>query len=350
MFLRYVLPIVALGLLGFAVSHAVQTREVWSKSPPPIEPPSTSLSDRVAGAGVLEAQTENIAIGAPETGVVVEVFVKVGHDAAAGAALFRLDDRHLQAELKVREAHLSSAQAELKRLEHQPRPEELPVKDALVREAEANFTKEDYELNRIRRLAAQGSATDEELQRTEQAFRVAEAQLERVRAELALLKGGSWEYDQAVAVAAVQRAEAQVEQVKTELERLVIRAPVEGQVLQVNVRPGEYTAAPGGSPLIVLGNIRQLHVRVDIDEHDIPRFKPGAPARAMLKGSPRQELPLTFVRVEPFVIPKRSLTGLNVERVDTRVLQIIYSVNPEGMQLYVGQQLDVYIDASDPAR
>jgi hypothetical protein len=70
----------------------------------------------------------------------------------------------------------------------------------------------------------------------------------------------------------------------------------------------------------------------------------------MLKGSPGEELPLTFVRVEPFVIPKRSLTGLSTERVDTRVLQIIYAVEPEDKPLYVGQQLDVYIDASDPPR
>lgn len=346
MFLRVILPIAAIGLLGFAVSHAVQNRETWSKSSPPIEPPRTSLPERVAGAGVLEARTENIAIAAPEPGLVVEVLVRVGQAVVAGEPLFRLDDRHLQAELRVRQANLASAEADLQRLENQPRPEEIPVKEAIIREAAANLAREEYEFGRIRRLAAQGSATDEELQRTEQAFRAAEAQLARVRAEQDLLRSGSWEFDQAVARAAVMRVQAQIEQVKTDLDRLTVRAPVDGQVLQVNVRPGEYTAAPGAAPLIVLGDINQLHVRVDIDEHDIPRFKPGAPARAMLKGAPRDEFMLTFVRVEPFVIPKKSLTGLNTERVDTRVLQIIYAIESRGSQFYVGEQLDVYIDAS----
>jgi hypothetical protein len=83
---------------------------------------------------------------------------------------------------------------------------------------------------------------------------------------------------------------------------------------------------------------------VDIDEHDIPRFVRGAAAVASLRGAPGQKYPLTFVRVEPYVIPKRSLTGDNTERVDTRVLQVIYSLKPEGKPIYVGQQLDVFLD------
>jgi hypothetical protein len=83
---------------------------------------------------------------------------------------------------------------------------------------------------------------------------------------------------------------------------------------------------------------------VDIDEHDIPRFKAGAPARASLRGAPEQSYPLTFVRVEPYVIPKKSLTGDNTERVDTRVLQVIYALEVNGKPVYVGQQMDVFID------
>ena len=67
----------------------------------------------------------------------------------------------------------------------------------------------------------------------------------------------------------------------------------------------------------------------------------------MLKGRPEKEFTLSFVRVEPFVIPKRSLTGQSRERVDTRVLQVIYALDAKGRQFYVGQQLDVFIDAGD---
>lgn len=55
--------------------------------------------------------------------------------------------------------------------------------------------------------------------------------------------------------------------------------------------------------------------------------------------------PLEFVRFEPFVVPKRSLTGDSTERVDTRVLQVIYRVERDDIPLFVGQQLDVFIEA-----
>jgi hypothetical protein len=72
----------------------------------------------------------------------------------------------------------------------------------------------------------------------------------------------------------------------------------------------------------------------------------GAAARASLRGDPGQSFPLTFVRVEPYVLPKKSLTGDNTERVDTRVLQVIYAVDARERALYVGQQVDVFVDAT----
>ena len=99
------------------------------------------------------------------------------------------------------------------------------------------------------------------------------------------------------------------------------------------MRPGEFVGTPPSQALVVVGKIDRLHVRVDVDEHDIPRFTPGAPARAMLKGQPKSNFALQFVRVDPYVIPKRSLTGDNTERVDTRVLQVIYEIDHPGQQL-----------------
>jgi hypothetical protein len=51
------------------------------------------------------------------------------------------------------------------------------------------------------------------------------------------------------------------------------------------------------------------------------------------------------VRVEPYVVPKRSLTGESTERVDTRVLQVLYRFDPAAMKVYVGQQVDVFVEA-----
>jgi hypothetical protein len=53
----------------------------------------------------------------------------------------------------------------------------------------------------------------------------------------------------------------------------------------------------------------------------------------------------SYIRVEPYVVPKRSLTGDSTERVDTRVLQVIYSFYKGALPIYVGQQMDVFIEA-----
>jgi hypothetical protein len=120
--------------------------------------------------------------------------------------------------------------------------------------------------------------------------------------------------------------------------------------LQVNVRPGEYVGTPPSQALIVLGSVHNLHIRVDIDEHDIPRayrsFRSDVQAVASPRGDPSQRFPLRFVRVEPYVMPKKSLTGDNTERVDTRVLQVIYRVDRDEPGLFVGMQVDVFLDTA----
>jgi multidrug resistance efflux pump len=344
---RYVLPLVSLGLLIFAIWFVVKSRPGDPVVAPPAEPPRSPYAQSVAGAALVEACTENIAMGSPAAGIVFEVFVRVGDQVKTGDALFHIDDRQLQAELEVREAAVAVAQAELDRLEEQPRREQLPVSEALVSKAAAMLAEKTDYLQRVKDLLAKQAVTEEEYVNAQQERKLAEAELAHSRAELDLLKAGAWQFDKERAQAAVVRVAAERDQTRTDLERLTVRALVDGEVLQVNVRPGEFVTTFAAQPLILLGNTRKLHARVDIDENDIPRLRPGAPAVAMLKGRSDVTYPLTFVRVEPFVIPKRSLTGENVERVDTRVLQVIYTIDTRGKTLYVGQQLDVFIDASD---
>ena len=105
---------------------------------------------------------------------------------------------------------------------------------------------------------------------------------------------------------------------------------------------------PPSQALMVLGATdKTVHIRVDIDEHDIPRFKPGAPAGASLRGRPDVKYPMKYVRIDPYVIPKKSLTGDNTERVDTRVLQVLYALDVEDRPIFVGQQMDVFINTAN---
>jgi HlyD family secretion protein len=346
---KFGLPLLAIGMIGFSVMYLAQAKERVPKVPPPVQPAANPFHNAVAGAGMVEPETENISVGTSLPGIVVEVMVKVGQHVRAGDPLFRIDDREKKAELKVRQAMLADATAALERLEAMPRPEELPAAEAKVKETKADWENLEQQWARGEKLVADRAISQEEFLERKQSAVQARERYNRAVADLNLLKAGTWDPDKRVAKSAVERVQSQINQAQTDLDRLTVRALVDGEVLQVNVRPGEYVSSQAGPALIVLGSVTQLHVRVDIDEYDIPRFIPNAPARATLKGQNTDFFPLKFVRIEPYVVPKKSLTGDNTERVDTRVLQVIYAIDTAGKRLFVGQQLDVFIDASPPA-
>jgi multidrug resistance efflux pump len=255
-----------------------------------------------------------------------------------------VDDRHLRAQRELQAASLRVAEAELARLAALPRTEELPPSAAKVKAAAANVRLWQDQAERSERLITARVVSEEQHVERKLKLEVAEQEFQRARAEDDLLQAGAWTRDIDVARAQVELAKAQLAQIETEIERSVVRAPVDGTLLQVNVRPGEYVGASAGQTLVLLGDSRELHVRVEIDENDIPRFQPGLNAKAFVRGDGASEVPLRFVRVEPYVQPKRWLTSDNTERVDTRVLQVIYAVQPCSATLYVGQTLDVYIE------
>ena len=347
---KIVLPLVALTMLAFGVFHILKAQQQLPKPPPPAQPARNPFGQTIAGSGVVESRSENIALGSALPGVVLEVFVpvdQVGKQVQAGDPLFRVDDRQLQAQLAFQRANLAAAEARLAKLNEMPRPEEIPPAEARVKAAEAAVWRTKDQFERATKLLASNAIGAEEQNTKQRVYEEAVQQWQQANAELRLLKAGAWEPDKAIARAEIAQAEAQIEQIQTDIDRALVRAPVAGRVLQVNVRPGEFVGASPGQSLMVLGGGDTLHVRVDIDEADIPRFRPGVAAQAHLRGEGRLEVPLRFVRVEPLVVPKRSLTGENTELVDTRVLQVIYEAADSRQPLYVGQQVDVFLNAGD---
>lgn len=342
------IPLLAVAGVIFGVVTVVK----GSKPPPPalpvVEPARAPYQSFVAGSGLIESSTQNIAIGTPVAGTVVRVGVTVGDEVRKGTVLFELDQRDLEAELRVREAALSAANEQLSRLKAMPRPEEIPPAEARVAEAHAQLVDQEAQLTMWQNVGDKRAVSEDDVSRKRYAVDAAKARLAQAEANLALLKAGAWASDIAVAAAQVESSRSAVESVRIEMDRRVIKAPVDGRVLQVNVRIGEF--APAGfnqTPLVLFGGVRPLHVRVDVDEHEAWRVKDGARATGFLRGRKEINSPLTFVRFEPFVIPKRSLTGESTERVDTRVLQVIFSFEKGQLPLFVGQQMDVYIEA-DP--
>ncbi len=343
---KFLLPLLSLAGILFAVFSVVRSAKVVPPAQPVAMPSVSSFSSYVAGSGILEASTENIAIGTPVGNIVTEILVKVGDRVSKGDPLFKLRDQVTQAELESKKSALNLANAKLEKLKSLPRPEDLPPLEAKVKESEAGWNEQKNVLGFWESVTDQRAVSKEVLSRQRSAVEAAGARLAAARAELEVLRAGAWKPDLRIAETEIEAAQSAVKQVEAEIERRTIRAPVDGMILQVKVRPGEY-AQPGplDTPLMLLGGVEDLHVRVDIDENDAWRIKPEARAEAVVRGNPRLKTTLELVRIEPYVLPKRSLTGESTERVDTRVLQVLYRFRSGALPVYVGQQMDIFIEA-----
>lgn len=283
----------------------IRLRQEPPVAPPLVEPAQSPYAAAVAGVGIVEAIDENVKIAPSVAGVVSHVAVEVGQWVEENDLLFKMDDRETRARLALARSQLKSIEAALK-------TEQVSLADAKDR------------LARTERLAKDKVVSEDEKLRRYFEQQAAEARVARLEAE-------------------VESAKVQIQKTEVEIELHEVRAPRRGRVLQVNVREGEYAGVGASEPMAILGNVDDLQVRVDIDEQNALLVKPHAPATAFLRGVTSRPLSLAFVRIEPYVVPKRSLTGDTMERVDTRVLQVIYRFDPPATNVYVGQLVDVYI-------
>lgn len=280
--------------------------------PPPLEPPPRNpYTSTVAASGIIEAVNENVRIAPPVSGLVTNVHVVVGDHVTKGAPLFQLDDRELRAELRTRKNAIPPALAAIAE-------QDMRVKDLAE------------QFKRLQAVQDRRAVSEDDLKRKWYEREGAKRALVRAKADLKL--------------AIVQR-----DATNTLLKRLTVRAPRAGTVLQVDIRAGEYAMTGAADPLILLGETEALQVRADIDEVNAPLVQPGRPAVAYLKGATERAIPLQFTRIEPYIVPKKSLTGDNTERVDTRVLQVIYRFEKPSFPVYVGQQVDVFIERAGTA-
>ncbi len=343
--MKKTVPFIAAMAMVFAVGAVIAMKPVRHAEPPPSPPPATKLESAVGAVGLVEASSENIDLSCAVSGMVTGVYVKAGDRVQEGQKLFSLDDRDLRADLGVKRAALEAARARLVKLEAEPRAEDVPPAEARVREAQANLADAEVQMRLIESVTDKRAVREEDVQRRRLAYKAAQARLAEAQAQLALLEAGAWAPDIAVAKTEVVQAEAQLKLVETNIERLTTRAPIAGTILQNKVRLGQYAqCGPLNEPLMILGSVTPLHVRVDVDEQDAWRVRGGTPAVASPRGNGSLRIPLEFVRFEPYVVPKKSLTGDSTERVDTRVLQVIYRVKDQNPPLHVGQQMDVYIE------
>lgn len=346
MLIKFGIPLIAAIAVGFGIatlSH-LTPKEQLSAAPNP--PPLTTLgTNTISGLGEVQMAGEPIAIATPISGVVSKVLVIPGQPVSSGEPLFTLDDRALRAELANRTATLATASAKLLKLRAGTRPEDLPPARSRVAAATATFKRNEDAWNRSKLLIEQRAVSEEEHIARKYAYDQSHAELEQASADLIKLEAGTWCHDIEIAEHEVASAKSEVEQVQVDLDRLIIRAPVDGLVLHVDVRPGEFAESTRTEkPLVQLGVHGQLRVRVQIDEEDASRVTPNARAEGFVRGRDRISIELRFVRIDPRIVPKQSLTGGTTERVDTRVLFVVYEVVGPTPQIYAGQKLDVFME------
>jgi len=290
---KIILPIAAtLGLLFalFMVGYGTRQPPVPAIQFPPPNPP---YDHYVAGTGRVESSSEDISIGVFFSGIISDVYVKPGDKVLQNAPLFKLDTRELESKLQA-----ARDKAAVTWVHYENKKTELSLYD---------------------NLSDKRAVSQNELN---QRF-----------------------FETDTALKEFQEAESNIQVIETDLKRSLIRAPINGQVLQVNVHPGESVEVNPftDTPLIVFGDTERFHLRVEVDEDDAWRILKDEPAMAYVRGNSSIQPSLKFLYIEPYIVPKKTLTGDNDERVDTRVLQIIYEMERNGYPIYDGQVMDVYI-------
>lgn len=313
-FSRQILP--GLAVIGIIVAALL----IWNSQPervlaaPDQTPPTAPAggADTVAGSGVVEPLSELVEIGAFIPGVVDRVYVEPGQQVSQGQPLFSIDSRDARAALAEAQAQVASFRAQLA-------------------QAEANLATARNQAALYADVADPRAVSRAEVIDRQGAVRQAQAAIQVARAGIA-------------------SAQASVAAAEVRLARHTVRAPRSGTILQVETRAGEYATAgpaPGNSsrPLMTMGDVSVLHVRIDIDESEIERVALNRPAVIKPRGGADLSATASFVRAEPLVVPKRSLTNSATERVDVRVLQVIYALPANAQGFFVGQQVDAFVPA-----
>jgi len=282
-----------ISLLGICItifSFGVSTKS----NPVPTSPQKTNVSpyeSTIFVPGILEASSQNISVGTSQGGIVKSIFVKPGDKIEKGKPLFQLDDSSTKANLEIKKASLNLAQGSL-------------------REASEQWST-------VSSLEDERVISKEEINKRKSSYLSAKAKLDQAKAEILL--------------------------VENTLKMMTVYSPISGDVLQVNIKEGEYVSPGGLSATVMVGVLDPLHVRVDIDESEIPRVNKNARAVGYLRGSKKIKKELQFVRFESFVSSKKA-TGESDERSDTRVLQALYKMERGVEEFFVGQRMDVYIE------
>lgn len=357
--IRIIFILAGLGLAGGLVSAVISSQK-QAAQPPAFEPASNPYADGIFANGIIESDQphgSNVNVYPEVSGTVVAVPVRSGQAVKRGDVLVQLDDRVQRATTEQLDAQAEAAQVALEELKAQPRPETRVVVEAqlVAAEASAKQARDTYEKQQHAYDIDPHAVSRDTLDTARNTWLVADANRVTAQRNLELTRAGAWSYDVRNQEATAQSLLKSAQSARTLLSKYTLRAPADGTVLSVGVDEGSYVSSQGvydtytqaaNDPPVVFGTSpKSLQVRCYVDEILIPRLAGGKGLKAQMtvRGT-QHSLPIEFVRIEPYVTPKISLSDERQERVDLRVLPVIFRfAAADGQAVYPGQLVDVYI-------
>ncbi len=352
--------IFGLSILGvLAALVAAYLFGIARKAQPPVfAPVSSPYESAIYANGIVESDQSsgsNINIYPEVSGPITRIFVHEGQVVSAGMPLLAMDDSVQKAQTEQLRLQAEAALALLNELKAEPRMEALAIAAAQVDLAEASLrvARDQYDKDRASYDLDPKSISKGVLDTADDTARQASAALDVARRQLDLTKAGAWSYDivsQEKQSAALQQAYLAANAL---LQKYVIKAPADGVVLSLYAAVGSYVSPQGAydpytqgfDQLAIMGPAQDyLAVRCYVDEILISRLPSKWHIRAQMSISGTDiKVPLEFVRVQPYVSPKIELSNQRQEKVDLRVLPVIFRFQKQDIPVYPGQLVDVYI-------
>ncbi len=340
-------------VIGITIaSVALIFYSMWKTAIPPSPPPLMMsypvppFKSSISALGIVEASSDNISIGVPINRIVEKVLAHVGQSIKKGDLLFALENQDLVAELSERKINYEIARAKLKKMENFPRKEDLDSAESSLKVSEIALEQATSQYEMVQALRDSRALSRQEIKKRKFDYEEALAQYQNELSRFNKIKSGTWKPDLEITALEAKQAQASVERIEAEINRTLIRSPIDGKVLQVNIHEGESPASLKN--LMIVGNTEEVFLKVSINQYDAPYFRPKAPAVAFLRGNSQMEFALEFVRLLPYLVNKQNVTSEITDKSDTKVLQVIYRIKNEDHNVFVGQQMDVFIEAKFP--
>jgi multidrug resistance efflux pump len=331
----------ALGWLGYSqLAGSAAADSGAAREPAPIWP-SDSPDVVFCAPGVTEPASRAIQIYSELPGTIGRMHVQSGDRIRAGQPLFELVSDTQQAEVEAYEAQVRLARAELAKLESWDRPEDREVARAQWAEAKALLERAEYELRRVRSLKSNAAASDKEFFDRQSELLVGQAREAVARARHDRSTAGPRPEDLVLARARVAVAESQLRIAQSTLEKTRIRSPIDGVVLYRFREVGESVFPNVPAPVVSLGNRDVLHIRVDVDELDLGKVKPGQRVFGTCDALSGRRFDGTVVEVAQTMGRKNFRTDRPTERADTKILEVVVALD-DGRDLPVELQMAVW--------